>query len=327
MAKTVNYTTYRKKFENMVKKGVLVKGFKYDEYVEEKVNLDDYKQCYNPEFKPRAELPKYWFVSKEGFLINAKGNNLSFVKPNIGQERPQFTISCKPKNKHISTYGLVGLVWGSYIEPDAYTMLQMHGIACIGSNPKADENGKIKGKVQAHHTAEEGYLKEKSLENYIFNNRPEYIEFLTNKDHTLVGSFTGNAKKDMKKILEAEYKYDDVPQEHIKVFAHTEIDTKTGRETKIAKVLTKDEANRMTYIPVAAYVVSEQKNKKFKSNKLSCVSVEAKEDKDAKAFQELPQDEQIELQNYIQSLFKHNRDLKEVEFRYKTISMIATRTI
>ena len=83
----------------------------------------------------------------------------------------------------------------------------------------------------------------------------------------------------------------------------------------------------MEYIPIAAYVVSEQNNKKFKSQKLSCVSVEAKENSDVKAFQELPKDEQIELQNYIELLFKHNRGLKEVEFRYKTISMIATRTM
>lgn len=327
MAKSVKYTTYRKQFENMVKKGVLVKGFKYDEYVEEKVNLDDYKQCYKPGFKPREEMPKYWFVSKEGFLINAKGKNLTFVRPNLGQGRPQFTINYEPKNKRISTYGLVGLVWGSYIEPDAYTFMQMNGIDCIGSNPKEDKQGHIKGKVQPHHTAAEGYLKEQTLENYILNNRPEYIEFLTNKDHRLISGFTGNTEKDMEIILDADYKYNDVPQEHIKVFAHTEINTKTGQETKIAKVLTTEEAKRMEYIPLAAYMVLEQKNKKFKSQKVGCFSVKAKEDKDAQAYKNLSQDEQNEVQNYTAALFKNNKGLKEVEFRYKTISMIATRKI
>ena len=157
--KSVNYKTYRKQFESMVKKGVLAKGCKYNEYVEEPVNLDDYKQCYKPGFTPREELPKYWFVSKEGFLINARGNNLRFVSPNLGQDRPQFTINSQPKNKHISTYGLVGLVWGSYIEPDAYNFMQMNGINCIGSNPKADKDGKIKGRVQPHHTDTKGYIK------------------------------------------------------------------------------------------------------------------------------------------------------------------------
>ena len=322
MAKSVKYTTYRKKFETMVKKGVLVKGYKYDEYVEETVNLDDYKQCYKPSFKPREELPKYWFVSKEGFLINAKGNNLSFVKPNLGQDRPQFTISSKPKNKHISTYGLVGLVWGSYIEPDAYTLMQMNGLDCIGKNPKADENGKIKGKVQPHHTAAEGYLKEQTLENYIFNNRPEYIEFLTNRDHTIVGGLTGNPQKDMEKMRSVEYKYSDVPSDHIKVFAHTEIDMRTGLETKISRVLTTEEAQNMEYKVLSVYAVSEDAVKK-----LNHFSVKAKENKDAEAYRELPLDEKTGIQEYVKALFKSNRGLKEIEFRYKTISMIATRNI
>ena len=321
--RTVKYTTYRKNFENMVKKGVVVKGFKYDKYVEETVNLEDYKQCYKPGFRPREEMPKYWFISKEGFLINARGKNLTFVQPNLKLDRPQF----KPNGKTISSYGLVGLVWGSYIEPDAYTFMHMNGIACIGKNPKIDENGHIKGKVQPHHFSKEGYLQEKTLENYILNNRPEYIEFLTNKDHRLIGGFTGDITKDLEKMVDAEYKYNDVPQEHIKVFAYKQTNTKTGQDTKISKVLTTDEANSMKYIPISAYVISENKNKSFKSRKVGCISVQAKEKKDIEAYMELPQDEKIELQNYLNLLFKHNKDLKEVEFRYKTISMIATREV
>lgn len=324
----VHYKVYKSRFENKVKRGVVVRGCKYDEYVEEQVNLEDFRQCYQPGFKPREELPKYWFVSKEGFLINAKGNGLSYIKPNLGQGRPQFTINTESgsKNKRISSYGLVGLVWGSYIEPDAYKMMEMNGIDCIGSNPKKDENGKIKGKVQPHHT--EGYLKEQNLENYILNNRPEYIEFLTNKDHTLIGGLTGNTKKDMKKILDVEYKYDDVIEEHTKVFAHTQIDIKTGEETKIAKVLTTEEANRMVYKILASYVITENEGTErteFRSQKLSHIEVKAKDDIDTKAYLELSQEEKIGIQNFIKSLFKQDRTLGEVEFRYKEISMIARR--
>ena len=318
--KSVNYKTYRKQFESMVKKGVLAKGCKYNEYVEEPVNLDDYKQCYKPGFTPREELPKYWFVSKEGFLINARGNNLRFVSPNLGQDRPQFTINSQPKNKHISTYGLVGLVWGSYIEPDAYNFMQMNGINCIGSNPKADKDGKIKGRVQPHHTDTKGYIKEKSLENYILNNRPEYIEFVTNKDHRIAESLTGNPKKDLQKMLEIEYKYDDVTHEHIKVFAHTELDTRTGIETKIAKVLTTEEMQRMEYQIISVHQLSENKYLK-----ISKIKVDAKENKDIKAYQELPHDEQLGLQNHIKELFKSNDKWSEIEIRYKGISMIASR--
>ena len=323
----VDYKVYKRRFENKVKNGVLVRGCKYDEDVVEQVNFEDFRQCYQPGFKAREDLPKYWFVSKEGFLINAKGDGLRYVTPNLGQDRPQFTISTGKgsKNKRIATYALVGLVWGSYIEPDAYTMMQMNGVDCIGKNPKADENGKIKGKVQAHHTSVEGYLKEKSLENYILNNRPEYIEFVTNKDHRLIGGFTGDTKKDMEKILDAEYKYEDVIDEHIKVFAHTEIDARTGKETKIAKILTTEEANRMVYKPLAAYVITEHNGKKFKSQKLGYYSVAAKDDIDEKSYMELPEDEKIGLKKFLKLLFEHNRGLKQVEFRYKDISMIATK--
>ena len=329
------YTTYRKNFERMVKNGVLARGYKYDEYVEEQINLEDYKQCYKPGFRPREECPRYWFISKEGFLINANGRNLTFVKPNLGQDRPQFTIggkwdkkrNKKRKNKHITAYGLVGLVWGSYIEPDAYTLMQKNGIDCIGRNEKIDKNGRLKGKVQPHHTDPEGYLKEKTIENYIHNNRPEYIEFLTNKDHTLIGSFNGDTKKDIQRIVAAEYKYEKVPHDHVKVFAYKEVDTRTGQETRIAKVLTPEEASRMKYIPLAAYTIEKQDDEKYKSKKVGYISVKAKEESDLKAFRELPQEEQVEVQRYAKALFEDNKGWKEVEFRYKTISIVATRTV
>lgn len=320
--KTVRYTTYKKQFENMVKDGVLVKGYKYDEYVEETINLEDYKQCYKPGFTPREEMPRYWFVSKEGFLVNARGHNLTFVKPNLESDRPQFTINCKPKNKHISSYGLVGLVWGSYIEPDAYTYMQMNGIDCIGSNPKADENGKIKGRVQPHHTSKEGYIKEKTIENYILNNRPEYIEFLTNKDHTIIGGLAGDTTKDIDKMVETEYKYDDVPHEHIKVYAYKEMDIKTGQETKIAKVLTTEEINNIKFIPISAYIINEKTRKK-----INRIDVKLKRESDIEAYKELSQEEQEGIKAFIKDFFKSNKDITELEFRYKEISIISTRIL
>lgn len=55
------------------------------------------------------------------------------------------------------------------------------------------------------------------------------------------------------------------------------------------------------------------------------VSVKAREEKDIKAYNQLPQDEKIGLRNYIELLFKHNRWMKELEFSYQEISFIAKR--
>lgn len=186
MAKIVNYKTYRKKFEEFVRKGVPVKGIKFDKEVSEIIeNAADFKQCYDPNFKVRKQLPKYWFISKEGFLVNVKGKKPAWVKPNMDSYRPQFKPSPSLKEwipgKSITTYDLVALTWGSFISPDAYYLLNTSGAEVLGSN-EMDEKKLHKSKVQGHHWNNE-YIHEISLESYIKNNDPENIQLITNREH------------------------------------------------------------------------------------------------------------------------------------------------
>ena len=186
MAKSVNYKTYKNKFEKFVKEKVPVQGVKFDTEVNEIIeNLSDFRQCYDPNFKVRKQLPKYWFVSKEGFLVNVKGKKPKWVKPNLTSGRPQFKPSPELKDwikgKSITTYDLVALTWGSTISDDAYYLLDTVGAAAIGFN-EVDERGLHKSKVQGHHW-KTPYIHEMNLENYIKNNDPENVQLITNKQH------------------------------------------------------------------------------------------------------------------------------------------------
>lgn len=183
-----NYKTYKNKFLNFVKNGIPVTGIKYDTEVTEVIqNTADFKQCYDPHSKVRKQLPKYWFISKEGFVVNVKGNAPVWVAPNLGSGRPQFKPSSSrwPKKKGITTYDLVALVWGSFISPDAEYLLNTMGAKVIGKN-KCDKKKFHINKVQGHHW-KTPYIHEKTLEAYIQNNDPANIQLITNKEHYHLG--------------------------------------------------------------------------------------------------------------------------------------------
>lgn len=194
----INYKTYKNKFEQFVKNKVEVTGVKYDKEVSEIIeHVEDYKQCYNPHFKIRKQLPKYWFISKEGFLINVKGKRPRWVRPNLDSGRPQFKPSASLPNwvgnKGITTYDLVALTWGSFISPDAEYLLDTVGADVIGYN-QVDERKLHVSKVQGHHWLNE-YIHENSIENYIKNNDPENIQIITNREHHILEEL---AKGDLK---------------------------------------------------------------------------------------------------------------------------------
>lgn len=187
MAKTVNYKSYKNKFEKIVRDKVPVTGCKFDTYVSETIeNAADFKQCYSPNSRVRKQLPKYWFISKEGFLINVKGKEPAWVSPNLSASRPEFKPSTKdfPKKKSITAYDLVALTWGSFISPDASYLLETYGAAVIGRNKK-DRKGLHTNKVQGHHWNRE-YIHEKDIDSYILNNEPGNIQLVTNKEHDIL---------------------------------------------------------------------------------------------------------------------------------------------
>lgn len=186
MAKRVNYKTYEKKFKNFVKKGVPVTGIKYDTEVSEIIqDVNEFRQCYNPHFKIRKQLPKYWFISKEGFLIRVNGKEPKWVSPNLKAWRPQFKPSSSvtgwPKNKPISTYDLVALTWGSFISDDAYYLLDKEGAVMLG-RLDMDEKDLHRTKIQGHHW-KVPYIHENTIEAYVKNNDPTNIQIVTNRQH------------------------------------------------------------------------------------------------------------------------------------------------
>lgn len=173
---------YMSKLKKVVKDKIPVVGTKYDTYVEEIIeNIDDFRQCYKKGDKVREQLPKYWFVSKEGFLIKVKKDETPrWVAPNLLTDRPEFKVS--RYNKAITTYALVSLVWGSYRTPNAQTILDKNGIRCLGRLKK--EGNLHVPRVQPHHIKE--YIPGKSLENYVLNNDPTNLQLVTVKEHDIL---------------------------------------------------------------------------------------------------------------------------------------------
>ena len=192
-----------------------ITGTKYDTLTSEVIiNSDDFRQCYNKANKARKMLPKYWFLSKEGFLISVKGKKPKWIKPNLKSGRPQFKVWYNGKAISITTYDLVALVWDSYISKDAYILIEKYGLKALGASKIT--NGKHSPKVQGHHTRKEGYLSEKTYSNYVKNNDPTKIQLLTNREHIILHSLTGSWDKDKNKFYMP--KFTNVPNKFIQIY-------------------------------------------------------------------------------------------------------------
>ena len=202
---------YNAAYKNIVMKKIPVTGYKYDTEVSEIIeNIDDFRQCYKKGDKIREQLPRYWFVSKEGFLINLQNKkNPKWIKPSLKPDRPEFKIS--KYKKPIATYTLVALVWDSLRTYNAQSIMDDRGIHCIGKLKKID-NLHV-AKIQTHHT--NGYLKEKTLENYIANNNPKHLQIITVKEHDILNKLRAG-----KKSTEIFYQplFVNVPDEGVKIF-------------------------------------------------------------------------------------------------------------
>lgn len=227
--KTIRSTFYKANYNFIVKNRIPVKGYKYDTYVEEVItDGSQYKQCYDSNGnKAQRELPKYWFISKEGFLINVEHkNNPKFVHPSIESHRPCFKISrgtTKDKAKYISTYGLVTLVYADQmkalgknldvISENAKSILNQYGIDAFGRNKENPESGEKNIKVHPHHM--DGYSDLKDIKTYVKNNNPERIQIISNTEHEMLKAGKGSDIETVKAIN----KTSDNWQEMDKVFA------------------------------------------------------------------------------------------------------------
>ena len=183
MAKRQNYLTYKNNFQRIVERKIEVVGCKYDKEVSEIVtNVEDFRQCYKKGDKVREQLPRYWFLSKEGFLISVRNPDApKWVSPNLNAKRPLFKISKYKKN--ITVYTLVSLVWDSYRTKNAQTILNEKGLRGVG-RLELDKCGRHVWKVQAHHI--KNYIQGGSLEDYIANNDPENLQLVTVREHDVL---------------------------------------------------------------------------------------------------------------------------------------------
>ena len=225
--------TYQKKFKEISNNKIEVQGIKYDKEVSEIIDIADFRQCYKVGEKARMQMPKYWFVSREGFLITIKGDKPRWVKPNLDTGRPQFKISHNGKTHSITTYDLVGLVWDSYISPDAFKCLNKQGLKSIGRNVK-DRRKQLVLKVQGHHK-DNSYIHESNLDSYISNNNPEQLQIITNREHIIIHSLTGNWNEDKKQFFRNNML--NVPDESPKVYRPDNTSMIPYENFKVDKVL------------------------------------------------------------------------------------------
>ena len=229
--KSKNYKSYAKAYNNIVKNKIKVTGIKYDTYVEETIEIaEEYRQCYKKGDRVREQLPRYWFISKTGFLISVRNQNEpKWVSPNLNQYRPQFKIS--KGNKPITTYVLTALVWDGFISEDAKKILNQKGLKSIGRFER--EHGLHIAKVQGHHT--KGYLQEKTLENYITNNDPAYVQIVTVREHIILDKIQKGIVDEVQIFYQPDFR--NVPSNEIQAY-----DISTPRmldlnKIKIAKIL------------------------------------------------------------------------------------------
>ena len=205
-----NYKTFQNDFNSIVQNKIPVTGCKYDHDVSEIIgSVDDFRQCYKNDDPVRESFPRYWFISREGFLITVRNpKEPQWIKPNLSASRPEFKISMTDQTKTISTYTLVALVWNSYRTIDAQKIFADKGYKALGRLKKKD--GQHEAIVQCHHI--KGYIKEQNLQNYIANNNPENLQLITVREHNLIHSWK---EKYPGAMIFYQPSFQNVPHDHI----------------------------------------------------------------------------------------------------------------
>lgn len=224
---------YAAKFKNIVKNKIPVTGCKYDTEISEVIlNAAEYKQCYKRGDRIREELPRYWFISKEGFLISLYYKQPKWVAPNIAADRPEFIISRKGTTKSIATYTLVGLVWGSRRTVHAQQVMNAKGLDSLG-RLEVLQNQRHVAKVQGHHSKID-YLPEKTIENYISNNDPSNIDLVTVREHDVLNKIKRGETDSM---IFYQPKFIDVPHDEIQVYDITNARILNPSEVVLEKII------------------------------------------------------------------------------------------
>lgn len=176
--KELDYKQYDKLFRQLVLEGMWVST----EDKSESIFIDqheEWRQCYSPYSKARAELPKYWFVNSKGDLISVQSGKAVLLKKDdklSAEDREQ-----NPEKKtnrylnyhydggaNITAHTLVALVFESLAYGKAQELINEKGLAAFGNSAKEDN-------VQTHH-----------LDSNKQNNRPSNLENVTALSHKIL---------------------------------------------------------------------------------------------------------------------------------------------
>ena len=234
--KSKRVTEYSKALKGLIANKTEVEGYKFDRKVKDIIHEDEFVQLYRPKEKPWSEFPKYWFISREGYLLSLENvNKPKFLKVSLSSNRPCYAFKLNGKKKNFQVYILTALAYGSYISPGAMKLLKHEGLKVIGASPKEDENGHIDARVQFHHISEKGYLKDGTEESFILNNRPGNVQAITNKEHIIVGHISGDIEKDTRRLNTS--KYNSTPDENITVYTYKSVNTVSKEEKEERQVL------------------------------------------------------------------------------------------
>ena len=169
---------YEKLFRSLALEGLWVSTDDGSEkvYVD---NYEEWRQCYSPYSKARAELPKYWFVNSKGDLISVQSGKAVLLKKDdklsaeYREQNPEKKTN-RYLNYHydgganITAHTLVALVFESMAYGRAQELINEKGLAAFGNSAKVDN-------VQTHH-----------LDSNKQNNRPSNLENVTALSHKIL---------------------------------------------------------------------------------------------------------------------------------------------
>lgn len=157
-----------KVFEQYMSQGLPVLDSKGNELVLQE--NEEFKQCYDANDSVRSVLPVTWFVSNHGNLISTyRGKPEWLLRDKNDKSRDTYHFILNNKIKIISSYALVGLVFGSSRFGIAKDLLEEDSVYCFG-HYGSETN------VQTHHISDK-----KNHPDLI--NEPSNLEFVTCRAH------------------------------------------------------------------------------------------------------------------------------------------------
>ena len=155
----------------------------------DKPDEEEFIQCYS-DTPERRTFPKYWFVSKQGNLLNVCEDKLILVhkipRVDSGKYSYKYAIPVGEDGsvtKNIEGHNLVGLVFGSEAFGVAAQKLKEEGVQSFGVRSQEGTNN------QGHH-----------VDGDDTNNDPSNIKFVTDRVHSMFDGIPKPGSSDKKEL-------------------------------------------------------------------------------------------------------------------------------